>query len=68
MRRTMVVHTRLGGHMARVAAARLGKHGIQILTMGQMAGVSPAVSRADRVQSAFGMLSAKLFLKRISVS
>jgi hypothetical protein len=27
-----------GGHMARVAAARVGKHGIQILTMGQMAG------------------------------
>jgi hypothetical protein len=37
MRRTIVVHTRLAGHMARVEAARAGAHGIQILTMGQMA-------------------------------
>ena len=37
MRRTIVVHTRLAGHMARVNAARAGAHGIQILTMGQMA-------------------------------
>ena len=37
MRRTIVVHTRLAGHMARVDAARAGAHGIQILTMGQMA-------------------------------
>jgi hypothetical protein len=37
MRRTAVVHTRLAGHMARVDAARAGGHGIQILTMGQMA-------------------------------
>jgi hypothetical protein len=36
-RRTIVVHTRLAGHMARVEAARAGAHGIQILTMGQMA-------------------------------
>jgi len=37
MRRTIVVHMRLAGHMARVNAARAGAHGIQILTMGQMA-------------------------------
>jgi hypothetical protein len=37
MRRTIVVHTRLAGHMARVEAARAGTHGIQILTMGQLA-------------------------------
>jgi hypothetical protein len=37
MRRTIVVHTRIAGHMARVDAARDGAHGIQILTMGQMA-------------------------------
>src|SRR5262245_7556003 len=37
MRRTIVVHARLAGHMARVNAARAGAHGIQILTMGQMA-------------------------------
>src|SRR5450759_3387864 len=36
-RRTIVVHTRLAGHMARVEAARAGAHGIQILTMGQLA-------------------------------
>ncbi|HEY5127289.1 MAG TPA: hypothetical protein VIJ35_08315 [Bradyrhizobium sp.] len=36
-RRTIVVHTRLAGYMARVEAARAGAHGIQILTMGQMA-------------------------------
>lgn len=38
MRRTIVVHTRLSGHMARVDAARRGEHGVQILTMGQLAG------------------------------
>ena len=37
MRRTIVVHTRIAGHMARVDAARIGAHGSQILTMGQMA-------------------------------
>lgn len=37
MRRTIVVHTRLAGHMARVGAARRGEHGVQILTMGQLA-------------------------------
>lgn len=37
MRRTIVVHTRLAGHMARVDAARAGTHGVQILTMDQMA-------------------------------
>ena len=37
MRRTIVVHTKLAGYMARVDAARTGAHGIQILTMGQMA-------------------------------
>ncbi len=35
-RKTIVVHTRLAGHMARVDAARAGAHGTQILTMGQM--------------------------------
>lgn len=37
MRRTIVVHTRLSGHMARDAAQH-GSHGVQILTMGQLAG------------------------------
>jgi hypothetical protein len=37
MRRTIIVYTRLAGHMARVEAARAGAHGVQILTMGQMA-------------------------------
>jgi PD-(D/E)XK nuclease superfamily len=37
MRRTIVVHTRLAGHMARVDAARASAHGIQIRTMAQMA-------------------------------
>src|SRR5450759_5087352 len=37
MRRTIVVHTRLAGHMARADAARAGAHGIQILMMGQLA-------------------------------
>ena len=36
-RKTIVVHTQLAGHMARVDAARAGAHGTQILTMGQMA-------------------------------
>jgi hypothetical protein len=36
-RRTIVVHTKLAGHMARVEAARSGAHGVQVLTMGQMA-------------------------------
>src|SRR6516225_10456023 len=35
--RTIVVHTRLAGHMARVQAARAGESGVQILTMGQLA-------------------------------
>ena len=37
MRRTIVVHTKLAGHMARVDAARAGAHGVQILMMGQLA-------------------------------
>jgi len=37
LRRTIVVHTRLAGHMARVQAARAGESGVQILTMGQLA-------------------------------
>ena len=37
MRRTIVVHTRFAGHMARVEGARAGAHGIQTLTMGQLA-------------------------------
>jgi PD-(D/E)XK nuclease superfamily len=37
MRRTIVIHTRLAGQMARVDAARACAHGIQILTIGQMA-------------------------------
>jgi hypothetical protein len=36
-RRTIVVHTRLAGHMARVAAARAGSCGTQILTMDRLA-------------------------------
>ncbi len=37
-RLTKVVHTKLSGHMLRVEAARSGASGIQILTMGQIAG------------------------------
>ena len=37
LRRTIIVHTRLAGHMARVQAARAGESGVQILTMGQLA-------------------------------
>jgi PD-(D/E)XK nuclease superfamily len=37
-RRTIVVHTRLAGHMARVDAARRKASGVQIMTMGQLAG------------------------------
>jgi hypothetical protein len=37
LRRTIVVHTKLAGHMARVHAARAGENGVQILTMGQLA-------------------------------
>ena len=37
VRRTIVVHTKLAGHMARVEAARSGALGVQVLTMGQMA-------------------------------
>jgi hypothetical protein len=37
LRRTIVVHTKLAGHMARVDAARTGENGVQILTMGQLA-------------------------------
>ena len=36
-RRTIVVHTKLSGHMIRVAAARNGANGLQILTMAQLA-------------------------------
>ena len=37
LRCTIVVHTRLAGHMARVQAALAGNNGTQILTMGQLA-------------------------------
>ena len=37
MRRTIVVHTRLAGHMVRVEGARASVQGLQILTMGQLA-------------------------------
>ena len=37
MRRTIVVHTRLAGYMARADAARAGAHGVHILMMGQLA-------------------------------
>ena len=36
-RRTIVVHTKLAGHIARVAAARADENGVQIMTMGQLA-------------------------------
>jgi hypothetical protein len=36
-RKTIVVHTRLAGHLARVEAARTGSSGVQIMTMGQLA-------------------------------
>jgi len=37
-RRTVVVHTRLAGHVARVEAARRKASGVQIMTMEQLAG------------------------------
>lgn len=36
-RRTVVVHTVLSGHMVRVAAARRGESGVQVMTMGRLA-------------------------------
>ncbi|MET4765225.1 PD-(D/E)XK nuclease family protein [Bradyrhizobium ottawaense] len=36
-RRTIVVHTNFAAHMARVAAARRGEIGLQIMSMGQVA-------------------------------
>ena len=36
-RRTIVVHTKLGGRTARVKAARAGANGVQILTMARLA-------------------------------
>ena len=36
--RTVVVHTRLAGHVARVEAARRKASGVQIMTMEQLAG------------------------------
>ena len=36
-RRTIVVHTKIAGHMARVDAARNSENGLQIMTMGQLA-------------------------------
>jgi hypothetical protein len=37
VRRTIVVHTKLSGHMIRVDAARSGVSGVQVMTMGQLA-------------------------------
>ncbi|SDE68845.1 PD-(D/E)XK nuclease superfamily protein [Bradyrhizobium brasilense] len=37
VRRTVVVHTILAGHMARVNAARRNESGVQVMTMGQLA-------------------------------
>ncbi|MET4799151.1 hypothetical protein ABIA96_001718 [Bradyrhizobium sp. LB11.1] len=37
VRRTIVVHTKLAGHMSRVDAARRNEAGVQIMTMGQLA-------------------------------
>jgi PD-(D/E)XK nuclease superfamily protein len=37
LRRTIVVHTKLAGHVVRVEAARSSAHGLQILTMGRVA-------------------------------
>ena len=36
-RRTIVVHTKLSGHLLRVDDARKGANGVQVLTMGQLA-------------------------------
>src|SRR6202140_415647 len=36
-RRTIVVHTKLAGHMSRVDAARHNEAGVQVMTMGQLA-------------------------------
>jgi hypothetical protein len=36
-RKTIVVHTRLAGHMARIDAARGSQSGLQIVTMSQLA-------------------------------
>jgi hypothetical protein len=35
-RRTIVVHTKLAGHMSRVDAARRNEAGVQVMTMGQL--------------------------------
>jgi hypothetical protein len=37
-RRTIILHTNFAAHMARVAAARRGEIGLQIMSMGQVAG------------------------------
>ncbi|TCU63739.1 PD-(D/E)XK nuclease superfamily protein [Bradyrhizobium sp. R2.2-H] len=37
VRRTVVVHTTLAGHMVRVNAARRNEAGVQVMTMGQLA-------------------------------
>jgi hypothetical protein len=37
LRRTIVVHTRLASHAARVEAARTSAHGLQILTVNRLA-------------------------------
>ena len=36
-RQTIVVHTKLASHMARIDAARRGANGLQVLTMAQLA-------------------------------
>ena len=36
-RRTIVVHTQLGGHTVRVEATRAGANGVRVLTMGHLA-------------------------------
>ncbi|MGD0636070.1 MAG: hypothetical protein ABSA13_17865 [Beijerinckiaceae bacterium] len=37
LRRTIIVHTNLSGHVARLYAAKSGSHGVQIMTMARLA-------------------------------
>ena len=54
--RTVVVHTRLAGHVARVEAARRKASGVQFMTMEQLAGRLPvgSSSRSKRTSPRSG--------------
>ena len=65
-RRTIVVHTKLSGHMIRVDAARSGDNGLQVMTMGQLAAVSLAgscsrsIRRCSRTRRVSALASSSL--------